>query len=269
MPKYRKLYVKTTESLDINDMPNDTYRLLWVLLPLGLCREGRGIDNQAWIKAKIMPLRQDITEEAIGEMMDWFTDRKMIVRYEVKSRRYFYIPTFHDYQGNTTREAESNYPSPDNSLKSNSRVSQEEVLGEQRETRIASASAYCILNNESESEFPTDAYDQQQNNDTPKAIDIYQQITEQISIPSGKIDSVLYDLEIVVDCYKKNSEEPDIEHGKRVFSKWCSTLGKNGRHYKRTNPGWIQWWIDELAPSPEQKLSRDTIPSYLFEEETK
>ena len=32
MPLYRKFWVKTTESQDINDMPDDFTRLLWVLL---------------------------------------------------------------------------------------------------------------------------------------------------------------------------------------------------------------------------------------------
>lgn len=42
MPKYRKLWIKTVESHDINEMPDDFTRLLWVLLPLGLDSEGRG-----------------------------------------------------------------------------------------------------------------------------------------------------------------------------------------------------------------------------------
>ena len=68
MPRYRKLHVKTVESLDINDMPDDFTRLMWVLLPLGLCREGRGIDNPAWIKSKLFPMRLDVSD--CGEMME-------------------------------------------------------------------------------------------------------------------------------------------------------------------------------------------------------
>jgi len=52
MPQWRKFYVKTVDSLDINDMPDDFTRLLWILLPLGLDCEGRGIDNPAWINPK-------------------------------------------------------------------------------------------------------------------------------------------------------------------------------------------------------------------------
>jgi len=112
MPRYRKLHVKTVESLDLNDMPDDFTRLLWVLLPLALCREGRGLHNPAWLKSKLFPLRQDINQDTISTAFDWLIQRGMVVPYEVKSRSYFYVPTFHRYQGNTIKEAESDYPPP-------------------------------------------------------------------------------------------------------------------------------------------------------------
>jgi len=65
MPRYRKLHVKTLESLDMNDMPDDFTRLMWVLLPLALCREGRGVHHAAWLKSKLFPLRFDVTEEMV------------------------------------------------------------------------------------------------------------------------------------------------------------------------------------------------------------
>ncbi len=121
MPKYRKLHTKTVESLDINDMPDDFTRLMWVLLPLGLCSEGRGLDNPAWIKSKIFPLRLDVTPEMIGAAMDWYAHRGMVRRYTVDGRDYFCIPTWHKYQGDTQREAESDYPPPPEMDKQNSR----------------------------------------------------------------------------------------------------------------------------------------------------
>lgn len=127
MPKYRKLHVRSTESWDINDMPDDFTRLLWLMLPLGLCREGRGVDNTSWIKSKIMPLRTDVTDEMIEAAMIWYTDRGMIIRYQVEKRDYFYLPKFHNYQGNTTKEAESIYPASLELVKSKSRVSQDVV----------------------------------------------------------------------------------------------------------------------------------------------
>jgi hypothetical protein len=127
MPRYRKLHVKTVESLDVNDMPDDFTRLFWVLLPLGLCREGRGLDNSAWIKAKLFPLRLDVIPEMITNAMAWFCERGMVVRYEVEGRHYFHVPSFARYQGTTTKEAESDYPPPPCQVQSKSRASPEPV----------------------------------------------------------------------------------------------------------------------------------------------
>ena len=113
MPQYRKLYLKTTESLDINEMPDDFTRLLWLLLPLITCREGRGMDNPAWVKSKAMPLREDVTQEEVEKALHWYARRGMIVQYKVGGRKYFEIVNWARYQGDTQREAESNYPGQD------------------------------------------------------------------------------------------------------------------------------------------------------------
>ena len=112
MPRYRKLYTKTLESLDVNDMPNDFTRLFWVLLPLVLCREGRGLNSPAWLRAKLFPLREDVAQEQVEQAFDWCVQRGMIVPYSVEGRDYFYVSSFHTYQGNTVKEAESDYPAP-------------------------------------------------------------------------------------------------------------------------------------------------------------
>jgi hypothetical protein len=112
MPQYRKLHVKSVDSQDINDMPDDFTRLLWILMPLGLDSEGRGIYNPGWVKAKIFPLRDDVTIEQVQIALEWFAERGMIVKYEVLSRFYFHIPTWHTYQGNTDKEAKSVIPAP-------------------------------------------------------------------------------------------------------------------------------------------------------------
>ena len=113
MPQWRKLHTKSTESLDLNDMPDDFTRLLWVLLPLKLCREGRGIDMPSWVKAQIFPLRSDITLEQVESALCWYHDRGMIERYQAKGRPYFQVVNWHKYQGKTEREADSPYPSPE------------------------------------------------------------------------------------------------------------------------------------------------------------
>lgn len=112
MPQWRKLHTKVTESLDFNEMPDDFTRLVWVLLPLGLDREGRSLDNASLVKARLMPLRDDVSSAQVAAALDWYARRGMIVRYQVSGHRYFYVPTFRHYQGNTSREAESTYPEP-------------------------------------------------------------------------------------------------------------------------------------------------------------
>jgi hypothetical protein len=113
MPQYRKLYAKVVQGFDFNEMPNDFTRLAWVLLPTGADREGRYLDNTSFVKAKIMPLRDDVNGEQLGAALCWFAERGMILRYKVKGRAYFRIVNFHLYQGDTSRETPSVIPGPE------------------------------------------------------------------------------------------------------------------------------------------------------------
>ena len=151
MPKYRKLHTKIVESLDVNDMPSDFARLTWTLLPLALCREGRGLYNMSWLKSKIHPLRTDVKKRDMQAAFDWYIKRGMVITYAVAEREYFYVPTWKDYQGETTREAESIYPSPEEAD-----VTQELVT-----SRLNHDSVGRVLNiestSESESEYESES----------------------------------------------------------------------------------------------------------------
>ena len=114
MPLYRKLVLKTTESLTVNEMPDDFHRFLWLMLPLIVCREGRGLDNAAWVKAKALPLRMDVTPDDVQKAMDWYAQHGIITRYTFDGYGYFFITNWGKYQGNTEKEAESIYPDPTN-----------------------------------------------------------------------------------------------------------------------------------------------------------
>ena len=72
MPTWRKLHIKVVESFDVNDMPDDFVRLLWVLLPTQLCSQGRGPDEPTWVRSRVFPLRADVTLEMMEEAMRWF-----------------------------------------------------------------------------------------------------------------------------------------------------------------------------------------------------
>jgi hypothetical protein len=112
MPQWRKLHAKVVESVDVNQMPDDFARLLWVLLPTQLCCHGRGQDNPAWIRARVFPLRQDVTLDMVEAAMTWYAGRGMLLRYQAGGRPYFQLTNWGRYQGNTGREAPSDYPPP-------------------------------------------------------------------------------------------------------------------------------------------------------------
>lgn len=135
MPEWRKLHTKARESIDINDMPDDFTRLLWIMLPLALDKEGRGHDNPSWIRAMVMPMRLDVTIEMVSAAVDWYAERGMIQRYEVEDRRYFLVPSWHLYQS-CERESESRIPAPPTQklVKSKSRPTQESVKSQSRPT---------------------------------------------------------------------------------------------------------------------------------------
>lgn len=116
MPKYRQLHTKIIDSFDFNEMPDDFTRVTWMLLPLIVDSEGRGIDNMAWVRSKLYPLRDDVETAQLAAAFAWFDGRGMIVRYEVEGKRYFCIPKFKTYQSGTEKEAKSTLPPPpDNS----------------------------------------------------------------------------------------------------------------------------------------------------------
>lgn len=112
MPQWRKLWVKTVDSFDVNDLPDDFTRLAWVILPLGLDRDGRGLDNAAWLRSQLFKLREDVDNGQMAAAMDAWQGLGMIERYQVNGRAYFCVPSFYDYQGNTSKETESRIPPP-------------------------------------------------------------------------------------------------------------------------------------------------------------
>lgn len=126
MAQYRAIHTKVIQSFDFNEMPDDFTRLTWVLLPLGVDSEGRGIYNGSWIKSKLYPMRDDITGARILEAMEYYIVHGMVVRYSVDGRDYFYIVNFKKYQRGLEKETKSVIPTPE-LVESNSGVSQELV----------------------------------------------------------------------------------------------------------------------------------------------
>lgn len=145
MPKYRQLHTKIIDSDDFNEMPDDFTRLVWMLLPLILDCEGRGIDSMGWVKSKLFPKRTDEIETSqVAAAFTWFAGRKMLVRYEVNGRHYFYLPTFKLYQTGTQYEAKSVLPAPIPEVTAKLPQGNLEVAAEQVPA-VASASASAIV----------------------------------------------------------------------------------------------------------------------------
>ena len=172
MPRYRKLHVKTVESLDLNEMPDDFTRLMWVLLPTALCREGRGLHSGAWLKSKLFPLREDVNSVFVGQQFEWFIERGMVIPYEVEGRSYFYVPTFHKDQGNTTKEAESDYPPPPEESQDYSRPTPELV-----QSKSVTDAVFNIQYSDADADTSSDMEDSAPNNGAGTSAD-YQEIRQ-------------------------------------------------------------------------------------------
>ena len=99
MPQYRKLWTKTVYSFDVDDMPDDFTRLLWVLLPLGLSSEGTCPRHTNYIRSKLFPLRKDVTDKMVWDGLTFFAERDMIRFYQDNGRDYLFMTNFFRYQG--------------------------------------------------------------------------------------------------------------------------------------------------------------------------
>jgi len=237
MPKYRKFHTKAVESLDINDMPDDFTRLMWVMLPLVLCAEGRGLDRPDWLKAKVFPLRFDVTEQMIAGAMDWYESRSMIRRYEVGGRGYFCLVNWHKYQGDTSREADSIYPAPPPVLVlSGSRVDQEPVTRQSRPQGDAQGDAQEDAQGEADAEqqdppspSPPNGYSSK---NPPPAVKVWGDLTNS-SCPNWKIALEMHNA--------VGLDPPNLKKWADVINAWLKR-GYNGRNID----GLLDWYRDGI-----------------------
>lgn len=271
MPKYRSIHTKITQSFDFNEMPDDFTRLTWVLLPLGLDREGRGIYNFSWIKSKIFPIRDDISEKKLKKTMEWFANRKnpetklgMIEIYSVDDRLYFWVPTFKTYQRGFEKEAESILPPPP--TENNSGLTPEQV-----------GSKSC-LNADAEAEAYTDAEEEVTPNASPAIPlnresfiafeksdnllldNIFLEVTS--FYPPRDIDRVRETIRLIAARNKleiKPQTVPKIASVLRhYYLDWIKRKNRSGTPYPRSSLVWLLEWAasGEIPPpvKPEKKV---------------
>ena len=235
MPKYRQLHTKIIDSFDFNEMPDDFTRVVWLLLPLILDSEGRGIDNMDWIKSKMFPLRQDVTTGKLARVFTWLESHKMIHRYSVNGREYFYIPTFRIYQHGTEKEAKSLLPSPLELRKSSAGVAQEQV---------------SVAESESESELNLNL------NAENQILPMIARVSNMASIPPKEMQRT-EQLISMVQSYGLQETETAL---KSCCDRWRKTPRKNNSGcYSVTNMGWVDWAQDELVGKPAEKKLEDCV----------
>lgn len=112
MPKYRQLHTKILDSQDFAEMPDHFTRLFWLLLIVVVDSSGRAVDNPAWLRSRMFPFSDDVSTAEVCDAIRWLANQGMIVRYQVGNRKYFYIPTFGNYQTGLEKEAKSAIPAP-------------------------------------------------------------------------------------------------------------------------------------------------------------
>jgi hypothetical protein len=195
--------------------------------------------------------------------------RSMIVKYEVDDRLYFYIPTFQRYQSGTKKEAESVLPDPPELVGSKSGVSPDKVGAAESASASASVNEFeseseslrkdslSISGSKKFSKYETAEAANQFHSNYQQAESLYQKITDQVCIPPDKAGEALETLQNILDHYQCDFENA-VEAGKPVFAEWCSTRGKTGKYYNKTNVGWLSKWLERLAPTPEHS----TVASY-------
>jgi hypothetical protein len=263
MPKYRQLHLKILDSFDFNDMPDDFTRVVWLLLPLIVDSEGRGISNIAWIRSKMFPMREEVALEQIGNAFHWLISRNMVIIYEVEGNQYFHIPKFKTYQSGTAKEGKSYIPAPPEVLGNNSVGTPEKLQSNSEATPPQYNTMQCNTKSIQYNAVPVLTPELVQNNSEPKEMKLfsirdaekaYKQVTEFASTPANMISH----LEHILDLLKHYGWDETINRLTIAKNNWVSQKNKTtGAHYKLTNPAWIDYAItgESLGAPPE--LSRE------------
>lgn len=258
MPKYRQLHTKILDSFDFNEMPDDFTRMVWLLLPLILDCEGRGIGNMAWVKSKLFPLREDINNTQLQAAFDCFSNKGMVIFYQVDKRSYFYIPTFKTYQSGTQKEAKSVLPIPPDLLQSNSGVILEQVSATESVSECESTSESVI-----ESESLT-INDQKSRTNIPSDMDvgrIFAEATGMVSMPA--CDQRGNYIEAIYQMLQTYGYKATLERMKAAYNAWLKKHTKDGRQYSRTNLAWINYAVAGEVPGSN---GSDNKPKTVAEE---
>jgi hypothetical protein len=239
MPRYRQLHTKIVDSFDFNNMPDDFTRIFWVLLMVVADSEGRAIDNPAWLRSKMFPMREDVQLKKIADAIDWLAGKGMITRYLVDGNGYFFIPTWKEYQTGTDKEGKSYLPTPD-LLRSNSGVTPD-LLPLNTIQYNADSEAEAM-------QAPTPAHN------LPW---IYTSVTNQMTIPAKDMtmqNRILDALQIVQD--KQGGPQAAVDYLKPYWKAWTERKTVDGTQFSKTNTTWLlEWAVAETIPVNKKEVA--------------
>lgn len=112
MAKGRLLHQKISFSDQVNNLPDDTCRLLYTWIIPHLDIEGRFYGDAIRVKSAVFPLRK-IGDKTIEKYLLAMEEVGLIVRYEIRGQKYIWAPTFSLHQTlRKDREQKSLFPSP-------------------------------------------------------------------------------------------------------------------------------------------------------------
>jgi len=119
----RLLKKKISDSKQVNDLPDDTCRLLFSWLIAHLDVAGCFYGEPELVKNKVFPRRSDLTVEQVEQYLQILETPNdeygwpLIIRYQAKGERYLIAPTFANHQGfRRDLHDKSEFPLPPNNI---------------------------------------------------------------------------------------------------------------------------------------------------------
>lgn len=247
MIEWRKVHQKLTTSPSFAKLPDDFTRLLWVLLPLALDKEGRGINRPAWIIGQLFPLRDDVTFVMVERALDALEKAGMIIQYAIDGIPYLCAPNFDKYQ-RTDRQAESTIPAPTpDLLRTYSGVTPDLLpprIDKNRIDKNNTADPVDELTTPTTGEQRGPRYEIQSPATTQQ---IFTQVTGMVSMPTrGRNEA----LEVLIDLQHKHKKKI-VQYLQPFWDEWVK------RNYRKTNYSWLDWAIaGEIPPAKEEPTAQ-------------
>ena len=234
----------------INNLSDDTSRLAFTWLITFADCEGRTYGDPAVVRSMLFPRRDDITIDRMEKYIREWADAGLIVWYETSGDTWISFCKFDKNQPGLRkdREAPSRIPHPPvidaDKIQNNSGVTPEllpvklkEVKGEERIDPTPTSPA----------DWMTPQMEAQR---------IIQQVTNLAASPPDQIEKYT---ELILRL-KDQHNSHTVDYLKPFYDDWCGRKTKDGKPYKRTALGWVEWALEGSAPEPAKQQTRRRKP---------